>query len=151
MTKPTLVAQKLGALLRRLSSNHDGEVLATVHAIIRTLNSAGSDLHALADKVEQTNVIPEADMKRLYQAGYDAGVAASEKQFYGDGDFRTVNGSDPDWSEIAKYRYRKRDQLNEREAEFIGSVSSQLVWRAPSEKQRKWLLSILYKLGGKLE
>jgi hypothetical protein len=95
MTNPTPVAQKLGALLRRLSSNHDGEVLATVHAIIRTLNSAGSDLHALADKVEQTNVIPEADMKRLYQAGYDAGVAASEKQFYGNGDFRTVKAATP--------------------------------------------------------
>jgi hypothetical protein len=149
-SEPTPVARKLGALVRRLASNHDGEVVATVHAIVRTLKSAGSDLHALADKIERPTGIAEADMKRLFQAGYDAGLAACEEAHYGDGEFRSVNGGDPDWREVAQYCYRKRGQLSEREKEFIDSVRSQLVWRDPTEKQRKWLRSIFLRLGGQL-
>jgi hypothetical protein len=136
-----------------LGSDKDGDVIAAAHGLRRLLKSANTDLHDLAALVEQPQQsgIAEADMKRLYQAGYDAGLAAAEASFYGASDFRPVNGSDPDWKEIAAFCYRKRDQLNAREAEFIQSVNSQLVWRAPSEKQRKWLLSILYRLGGKFE
>ena len=139
--------------IRLLGSDRDGDVIAAAHGLRRLLKSANADLHDLATLVEQPQQsgITEADMKRLYQAGFDAGVAASEKQFYGDGDFRTINGSDPDWKQVSQYCYAKRDQLSAREAEFIKSVSSQLIWRPPSEKQRKWLLSILYRLGGKFE
>ncbi|MCO5132450.1 MAG: hypothetical protein M9932_18165 [Xanthobacteraceae bacterium] len=42
------VAPKLAKLIPRLASDHDGEVVATVRAIRRTLESAGLDLHALA-------------------------------------------------------------------------------------------------------
>lgn len=39
---------KLAALFPRLASTHDGEVIATVQAIRRTLERAGKDLHDLA-------------------------------------------------------------------------------------------------------
>jgi hypothetical protein len=39
---------KLAKLIPRLGSNHDGEVVATAEAIIRTLAAAGLDLHDLA-------------------------------------------------------------------------------------------------------
>lgn len=42
------VAPKIAKLIPRLASDHDGEVVATVRAIRRTLESAGLDLHALA-------------------------------------------------------------------------------------------------------
>ncbi len=42
------VAPKIAKLIPRLASDHDGEVIATVRAIRRTLESAGLDLHALA-------------------------------------------------------------------------------------------------------
>jgi hypothetical protein len=42
------VATRLAKLISRLASTHDGEVLATVGAIRRTLESAGLDLHDLA-------------------------------------------------------------------------------------------------------
>ena len=41
------VDEKLGDLVRRLASNHDGEIIATVCALRRTLKSNGQDLHAL--------------------------------------------------------------------------------------------------------
>ena len=39
------VDEKLGDLVRRLASNHDGEIIATVYALRRTLKSNGQDLH----------------------------------------------------------------------------------------------------------
>lgn len=44
---PDLTA-RLPKLLPRLASNHDGEVVATVAAITRTLEAGGHDLHDLA-------------------------------------------------------------------------------------------------------
>lgn len=43
---------KLGKLFPRLASNHDGEVVATARAIIRTLDSAGASLHDLAAEMQ---------------------------------------------------------------------------------------------------
>jgi hypothetical protein len=40
--------RKLTALIPLLASDHDGEVVATVHAIRRMLQAAGLDLHTLA-------------------------------------------------------------------------------------------------------
>jgi len=45
------VAEKLGKLIRRLGSDRDGEVVATVAALRRTLDGAGLDLHDLAQAV----------------------------------------------------------------------------------------------------
>ncbi|MFM9850020.1 MAG: hypothetical protein ACKVP3_23045 [Hyphomicrobiaceae bacterium] len=45
-------ARRLGNLIRRLSSNYDGEIVATVRAIRRTLAGKGRTLHDLAKLVE---------------------------------------------------------------------------------------------------
>ncbi len=44
------IADRLGKLLPRLASEHDGEIIATVDAIRRTLTGAGLDLHDLAQR-----------------------------------------------------------------------------------------------------
>jgi len=46
------VAPKLTKLLPLLGTNHDGEALAAVRAIERTLKSAGLDFHDLASSLE---------------------------------------------------------------------------------------------------
>jgi hypothetical protein len=46
---------RLGDVIRRLSSNSDGEIIATVRAIRRILDSCSVDIHALADHVEKVN------------------------------------------------------------------------------------------------
>jgi hypothetical protein len=48
VTALTTIAHTLDKLIRRLGSNHDGERLATVHAIDRVLKTAGRDWHDLA-------------------------------------------------------------------------------------------------------
>src|SRR5687768_1782278 len=45
------IGARLGRLILLLSSPHDGEKVAACGAIVRTLGSAGLDLHALADFV----------------------------------------------------------------------------------------------------
>jgi hypothetical protein len=47
MSLPATVADRLGLLIPRLASEHDGEVVATARAIRRTLASEQLDLHDL--------------------------------------------------------------------------------------------------------
>jgi hypothetical protein len=47
MTLASSTITKLSKLFPRLASDHDGEVIATVRAIMRTLESSGSSLHDL--------------------------------------------------------------------------------------------------------
>ncbi|MFP5078629.1 hypothetical protein ACLE20_15090 [Rhizobium sp. YIM 134829] len=52
MTIPPATIDKLGKLFPRLASDHDGEVVATARAIIRTLTAAGSSLHEVAAEMQ---------------------------------------------------------------------------------------------------
>ncbi len=55
MSLPAPVAIKIRKLLPLLGSDKDGEVLGAARAIHRTLQSAGSDLHDLAARLEGNN------------------------------------------------------------------------------------------------
>src|SRR5262245_62963590 len=46
------IAPTLAKLIRMLSSNRDGEVVASIHALRRVLASVGLSLHDLADTIE---------------------------------------------------------------------------------------------------
>jgi hypothetical protein len=52
------LASRLAKLIPRLASTHDGEVLATVAAIRRTLESAGLSIHDLAAALTIGTPIP---------------------------------------------------------------------------------------------
>lgn len=47
---------KLGKLIPRLASDHDGEVVATARAIVRSLGSAGADLHDVVSALDKPPV-----------------------------------------------------------------------------------------------
>ena len=49
---PSTILPRVGALLRLLGSDQDGEALGAARALGRTLSAAGLDLHALAYVVE---------------------------------------------------------------------------------------------------
>jgi hypothetical protein len=78
-------------------------------------------------------------MRKLYETGFAAGLAAAEDKKFNGRDFRNVGPVAP--HDMA---------LSDREAEFIDSIAARTVWRAPTEKQEKWLKSIFLKLGGRL-
>ena len=89
---------RLGKLLRMLGSNQQGEVLNTVEAIKRTLQTAGSDLNEFTNRLTNGRGLKfsEADAqviyKEAYQTGFDGGRIAGRKENQG---FHNVgNGSD---------------------------------------------------------
>src|SRR3712207_11061 len=47
------IASKIARLIPHLASEYDGEVVATVRAIERTLKGSGFDFHNLADALDQ--------------------------------------------------------------------------------------------------
>jgi hypothetical protein len=56
MSALAVVAPRIGRLIRLLGSDQDGEVVAAVRALGRTLAGAGEDFHSLADAVESSAI-----------------------------------------------------------------------------------------------
>lgn len=54
------IAPKIAALLPRLASEHEGEVIATARAVQRVLSSVGADLHDLAAALQSHAAIPRS-------------------------------------------------------------------------------------------
>jgi hypothetical protein len=52
MSNLTLIGPQIGKMIPRLASEYDGEVVATVRAIERTLKAAGRDWHDLAKALD---------------------------------------------------------------------------------------------------
>jgi hypothetical protein len=141
--------QKLGTFIRLLASDRDGEVVAAARAIVRTLKADGNDIHSLAERVEGASggKLTDAEMRRLYDRGYQDGVRAAENKFHCDDDFRDANAT-PTWHSMATWCQRHSARLGSREREFIDQMAERTVWREPTEKQGKWLKSIWHRLGG---
>jgi hypothetical protein len=66
--------------IRRLASGFDGEIVATVHTWRRKLSSDGRDLHDVANIIEGGGKLTEAEMRKLYDAGYEAGLQEGESR-----------------------------------------------------------------------
>jgi hypothetical protein len=135
------IAGKVGKLIRLLASDRDGEVLAAVHGIKRTLESGGLDMHALADGIEGANSkkFTEQDAIEIYQRGVEDGRRAAEQN--GTVSFSTVG--EPSWNDIARECEAHAAQLTSREQEFVRDMCGWTVnGGTPTEKQAKWLRSI---------
>ena len=86
------VVNKLGKLVRMLSSDNQGEVLATVQALRRTLKTAGADLHVLAAAIERPNgTLCQEDMRRIYDCGYQDGLKKAENAQHGSATYRNID------------------------------------------------------------
>jgi hypothetical protein len=79
-----VVAPRIGQLIRLLGSDRDGEVIAAVHALARTLMSVGADFHTLADTIERS--APAAhhgcdDHRAMARWLLNSGARLSPKEF----------------------------------------------------------------------
>jgi hypothetical protein len=155
---PTMIVGKLATLVRLLSSDRDGEVIATVRALVRTLESAGSDIHALAEHIEKANGnLTDADKKKIRAEienaralGYAEGVKAAEAKQHGTGAFRNTDGQ-IEWTEVALFVQREKHRLPAKHHEFVDDMAARTVYgREPTSNQHKYLHSLFFKLGGKI-
>ena len=104
---------RLGKLLRMLSSDKDGEVLAATAAIKRTLANEGLDIHSLADALCQ----PAPRAEKAQRATHDTPD--------------TTN-----WHGVACECAAHGATLNLREQKFVSDMVA-WTWHArPSERQR---------------
>lgn len=125
---------KLKLLIPRLASDSDGEIVATVNAIARTLKSNGADLHDLAAALEANAKKNNASGSYTYQ----------EKP-------KSKPKPEPTnkWREVLNFCLENMEWLSEREQKFVSDMDSNLMkWGSPTEKQGNWLMSIYRKLGG---
>ena len=117
------IKPKLLKLIPLLSSDRDGEVLATVRAIERMLLSAGLDWHELAGAV---GAEPEVIEKVVY---------------------RNPPQPKPDWEAKLDSCIERRNRLSSREQDFLDSLDRGC-WggRTPTKKQLAWLIDIFTRI-----
>src|SRR5262245_7504832 len=121
---------RVGDLIRLLSSDKDGEIVATVYALRRMLKSNGVDVHALAEHIESASGLTEeykrqirAEIENARAAGYAEGVKAAEARQYGNGTFRKTDGK-LEWTEVALFVQREKHRLDSRYHQFIDDMAS---------------------------
>jgi hypothetical protein len=157
MALPSAVTARLGNVIRRLSSDADGEIIAAMHVILRLLQSCGGDIHALANHVQNGGGLTEADKAKIKSEienaralGYAEGVRAAESKQHGTGAFRNTDGQ-LEWTEVALFVQREKQKLPSKHHEFIDDMAARTVYgREPTPKQHQYLHSLFYKLGGKI-
>jgi len=117
------IAPKIAKLIPRLATNHDGEVVATVRAIARTLKSSGLDFHALAAALER-----EPETRTAYRNWAP---------------FRPTT-----WHELALWGAEHDEgRLKQHERDFIDDMVDYMVCDGePTEKQANWLRALYAKL-----
>lgn len=118
------LGSKIAKLLPRLASPHEGEVLATVEAIRRTLDRAELDLHDLAARLcapepVQPCAQPKAQSKPQPAPDQDAEAMLAKAEWLRD---------------------QVGDDLTAKQAAFIATAIRMLrAGQALSDKQRGWL------------
>lgn len=133
--------EKIQKLIKLLSSNSDGEVVAAARAILRTLEAEGADIHELAERVEGRK-LSQAEMRRIY----DKAFADGRKSVAATADFSNVGG--PSFHAMAcEIQHKDDGRLSPKERDFVDDMVRWCARREPSEKQAKWLHAIYCKIG----
>jgi hypothetical protein len=147
--------ERIACIIRLLASDRDGEILAAVAALKRTLESVGTDVNGLAHGIENLgkSSSPSADeMKKIW----DAAVQHTENRLHGTDEFRSTDGK-PSWQKMALFCHQhidriKLDSWHDRNCEFINDMASRTTREnfAPSQRTYNYLLSMFYQCGGRL-
>ena len=119
------MAGRLGPLIGKLGSRHDGEVLGAARALGRLLEKQGMGFNDLALGLEGEPVT-----RIVYR------------------DREPEPGPADDWREVAEWCAARGELLTELEADFVASMARILrrPGTQPTPKQAKWLGSIFDRL-----
>ena len=155
MTDLAPINGKLANLIRRLSSNSDGEVVATAHALMRTLQSIGADIHDVADRIEHAGngALAENEMQEIYNAGIKEGARLAIQKMQAQmarSSPQRLMPQFPSAADMALYCYQHLNRCNEWETEFASNMAVWTRRRPLTVKQQARLEELFIKLSGKL-
>jgi hypothetical protein len=132
---------KLGKLVKMLSSPNEGEVVAAVRAILRTLQAEGTDIHELAERIEGRK-LSRAEMQLIYDKAFQDGKNSAAAA----GGFSPANV--PTFHSMAcEIQANGGGQLSPKEQDFVEDMVRWRALREPSEKQAKWLHALYCRIG----
>ena len=147
---------RIADLIRLLGSESEGEVLNAHGALKRLLASKDVSFTDLGNALEKlaTGGLEEAEMQRIFDAGYQKGLTdstrkqAEEQAVYG----QRLDGSN-DWEAISLFCQREKERLEAKHHQFIDDMASRMAWggRQPTPKQGTYLLSLFRQLGGRMK
>ena len=155
MTDLAPINGKLANLIRRLSSNSDGEVVATARAMIRTLQGIGADIHDVADCIEHASngALAENEMQEIYNAGIKEGARLAIQKMQAQmarSSPQRLMPQFPSAQDMALYCYQHLNRCNEWETEFASNMAVWTRRRPLTVKQQARLEELFIKLGGKV-
>lgn len=150
------VAKRVAKLFRLLASDFDGEVLSAVRRMKQQLTAEGLSFNDIATVIENANgeieekKYSDADAKIIFERGKQKGREEEARNRPQDHprDFYDEDGQ-PRWNAIAMFCQGNHQRLRPNEQEFVDDMAGKTMWREPTEKQAKWLLSIFIRLGGR--
>jgi hypothetical protein len=154
VTEP--VAKRIANLFRLLSSQFDGEVLGAVAAMRRLFQAEKLTFHDIASVIESCNgeidekKFSEADAQVIFERAFAMGRAeeAVKQQRFAPADYYDADRQ-PRWDAIARFCQRKSERLRPSEQKFVDDMAGNTLWRTPTEKQARWLMTIFLRLGGR--
>jgi hypothetical protein len=133
--------EKIGKLLKLLSSSSDGEVVAAARALLRTLDAEGTDIHELAERIEGRK-LSQAEMQRIYDKAFaDGKNGAAANASFSEVDVPSFQ------SMACEIVHKEAGRLSTKERDFVNDMVRWCAYREPSEKQASWLHAIYCKIG----
>ena len=151
------VVERLVKVLLVMSSPNDGDKLAAMHALDRTLEKNGVDFHVLVARMAKPWLSDSSKQQFKHEianaraAGRAEGIREIEARQYGVDNFRSADGSSSDWRAIALYVQGEKHRLLQRHHEFVDDMSARVPFgREPTPKQSAYLQSLFLKLGGRI-
>jgi hypothetical protein len=153
---PCMLARRIGTLVRLMGSNFEGEAIGAVTGLRRLLPAESLTFSEIAILIEncngkiETKKYSDTDAEIIFTKGVEKGrgEGAREQAQIVPADFYDVDGH-PRWNAIAMFCQNNHQRLGPKEQKFIDDMAGSTMWRAPTEGQRKWLLSIFVKLKGR--
>jgi hypothetical protein len=128
----TATADRIGKLLRLLSSDRDGEIVACVHALRRTLASAGISLDDLANRLLAPAPTIVAQRKTPRRKSRKRKPKPQPRPAPVDEEARQWDALLRACVDIVLH---DRHLLSDREAQFITSMRE---WRGPPTSRQRW-------------
>jgi hypothetical protein len=144
---------KIADLIRKFGTDFEGEVIAVWTILRRLLATRNVSFTDLGDAVEKlsTGGLEEAEVKRVFDVGYQKGVEDTERK---QAELLAARGlnldGSPNFGAIGAHVRQNLHLVDDKQRDGIADVALRASRWSLSPPQGGWLLSVFHKMGGKI-